>query len=115
MLTHTTRWSHPPGNAVVPSGWQATWPRPSRNLPTPKRGLARPEPAATTQPTGEPRIARRACTTPARAQTAPTRPTAKRSRTQCSAEAHFKVGVRLGDCGSMTRFGVCQSPLQSMS
>lgn len=24
MLTHTTRWSHPPGNAVVPSGWQAT-------------------------------------------------------------------------------------------
>ena len=28
MLTHTTRWSHPPGNAVVPSGWQAT--RPAR-------------------------------------------------------------------------------------
>ena len=24
MLTHTTRWSHPPGNAVVPSPWQAT-------------------------------------------------------------------------------------------
>jgi lipopolysaccharide/colanic/teichoic acid biosynthesis glycosyltransferase len=24
MLTHRTRWSHPPGNAVVPSGWQAT-------------------------------------------------------------------------------------------
>ena len=24
MLTHTTRWSHPPGNPVVPSGWQAT-------------------------------------------------------------------------------------------
>ena len=23
MLTHTTRWSHPPGNAVVPSRWQA--------------------------------------------------------------------------------------------
>jgi hypothetical protein len=24
MLTYTTRWSHPPGNAVVPSPWQAT-------------------------------------------------------------------------------------------
>jgi hypothetical protein len=24
MLTHTTRWSHAPGNAVVPSRWQAT-------------------------------------------------------------------------------------------
>ena len=24
MLTHTIRWSHPPGNAVVPSPWQAT-------------------------------------------------------------------------------------------
>ena len=24
MLTHTSRWSHPPGNTVVPSGWQAT-------------------------------------------------------------------------------------------
>ena len=24
MLTHTTRWSHPPGNPVVPSGWRAT-------------------------------------------------------------------------------------------
>ncbi len=24
MLTHTPRWSHPPGNAVVPSRWQAT-------------------------------------------------------------------------------------------
>lgn len=24
MLTHTTKWSHPPGNAVVPSPWQAT-------------------------------------------------------------------------------------------
>lgn len=26
MLTHTTRWSHPPGNPVVPSRWQATFP-----------------------------------------------------------------------------------------
>ena len=27
MLSNTTRWSHPPGNAVVPSPWQATvWP-----------------------------------------------------------------------------------------
>ena len=24
MLTHTSRWSHAPGNAVVPSRWQAT-------------------------------------------------------------------------------------------
>ena len=24
MLTHTTKWSHPPGNPVVPSRWQAT-------------------------------------------------------------------------------------------
>ena len=24
MLTHTSRWSHAPGNAVVPSHWQAT-------------------------------------------------------------------------------------------
>ena len=24
MLTHTTRWSHPPSNAVVPCEWQAT-------------------------------------------------------------------------------------------
>jgi hypothetical protein len=24
MLTHTTRWSLPPGNTVVPSSWQAT-------------------------------------------------------------------------------------------
>jgi hypothetical protein len=24
MLTHTPRWSHPPGNTVVPSRWQAT-------------------------------------------------------------------------------------------
>jgi hypothetical protein len=24
MLTPTTRWSHPPGKAVVPSPWQAT-------------------------------------------------------------------------------------------
>ena len=23
MLTHTPRWSHPPGNEVVPSPWQA--------------------------------------------------------------------------------------------
>jgi len=24
MLIRTTRWSHPPGNTVVPSPWQAT-------------------------------------------------------------------------------------------
>ena len=24
MLTHISRWSHAPGNAVVPSPWQAT-------------------------------------------------------------------------------------------
>jgi excisionase family DNA binding protein len=24
MLTHTTRWSHAPGQGVVPSPWQAT-------------------------------------------------------------------------------------------
>ena len=24
MINHTPRWSHPPGNAVVPSPWQAT-------------------------------------------------------------------------------------------
>ena len=24
MLTHGRKWSHPPGNPVVPSGWQAT-------------------------------------------------------------------------------------------
>ena len=24
MLTHTSRWSHAPGNRVVPSRWQAT-------------------------------------------------------------------------------------------
>ena len=26
MLTHNLRWSHAPGNPVVPSRWQATWP-----------------------------------------------------------------------------------------
>ena len=25
MLTHTSRWSHARGNAVVPSRWQATF------------------------------------------------------------------------------------------
>jgi hypothetical protein len=24
MLTHNSKWSHPPGNKVVPSRWQAT-------------------------------------------------------------------------------------------
>ena len=54
MLTHTTRWSHPPGNAVVPSPWQATvrvrlpfwryelrWQRPLTPLPTPLPRVSR--------------------------------------------------------------------------
>ena len=44
MLTHTTRWSHPAGNAVVPSRWQATqvvMHRCSAHLPI-QRGRALP-------------------------------------------------------------------------
>src|SRR5262245_48646572 len=31
MLTHTPRWSLAPGNGVVPSRWQATFPRSTRS------------------------------------------------------------------------------------
>ena len=42
MLTHTSRWSHPPGNQVVPSRWQATVaqqsPAPHKSRRTPHSG-----------------------------------------------------------------------------
>lgn len=39
MITHTIRWSHPPGNTVVPSRWQAT---PARSIWRPRWRRAPP-------------------------------------------------------------------------
>ena len=34
MITHSSRWSHPPGNTVVPSPWQATSSRSTLRSPS---------------------------------------------------------------------------------